>query len=64
MGLAHFARAYMANETLKMNQLELGLSNMLKVAMSVRVYTSYQDIYNTTISVKQAYNEREVFFNI
>ena len=64
MGLSHFTQAYEANETLKMNRLELGLNDKLKVAISVHAYTSYQDMYDTTISVKQAYIKREVFFNI
>jgi len=59
MELSRFAPAYGAYETLNMN----GLNHKLKVAMLVRTYSSYQEMYDTVINEERAHNKRQAFFN-
>jgi len=41
-----------------MNRFGAGLNSGLKERMSVRHYTSYEDMYNTTVNVERATKEK------
>ena len=61
--LYRFASAYVADEKLKMNQFEAGLNKGIKEKMSVRHYTSYEEMYDTAVNVERATNEENEFYN-
>jgi len=63
MELSHFAPTYVENETLKMNQIDSELNHKQKVAVSICIYNSYHEMYDTTINVKWAHSESDVSFN-
>jgi len=51
MELFRFGPTYVADEKMKMNRFEAGLHLGLKDKMSVRHYTSYEDIYGIVVNV-------------
>lgn len=63
MKLSHFALAFEANKRLKMNHFEAGLNPNIMERMSVHQYTSYMDLYDTTVNVERVMKERNNYFN-
>ena len=58
MELICFALGNVANETLKMNWFDSGLNHKLEVAMTISIYSSHQEMYDTIINVEWPHNER------
>jgi len=61
--LSRFAPVYIADEKIKMNQFEAGLNLGIKEKMSVRHYTSYEDMYNTAVNVDRVIKKENEFYN-
>ena len=61
--LSCFTPAYVADEKLRMNHFEVRLNPSLKERMLVRHYTSYEDMYDTTVNVERAMKEKNEFYN-
>ena len=60
--LSRFAPAYVANQKLKMNCYETRLNPNLKERMSVHQYTSYKDMYDTTVNMERMIKEKNEFY--
>ena len=56
--LSCFAPAFVADERLRMNHFGVGLNPKIKERMSECQYTSYVDLYYTTVNVERAMKER------
>ena len=63
MELSHFAPAFVADERLKMNRFEVILNPNIKERMLVHQYTTYVDLYDTTVNVERVKKERSNYFN-
>ena len=63
MELSRFAPAFVADERLKMNWFEVGLNPTIKERMSIRQYTSYIDLYDTTVNVERVMKEQSNYFD-
>jgi len=61
--LSHFALAYIADEKLKMNRFEAKFNPGIKEKMSVRHYTSYENMYDTMVNIEKATKEKNEFYN-
>jgi len=60
---SYFTPGYVGDEKLRMNRFEAGLNPRLKEKMSVRHYTLYEDIYDTTVNVERAIKKTNEFYN-
>jgi len=58
-----FCPAFVADERLKMNRFEAELNPNIKERMSVHHYTSYMNLYDTTVNVERAMKDRNNYFN-
>ena len=63
MELSRYAPAFVINGKLKMNRFEAGLHPNIKEMMSVRQYTSYEDLYDTAVNMKRAMKEKNDYCN-
>jgi len=61
--LSGFSPTFIADERLKMNRFEAGLNPTIKERMSVRQYTSYVDLYDTTVNIERAMKELSNYFH-
>ena len=63
MQLSLFSPTYVGNEMLKINRLEVRFNPGIKEKMSVRHYTSYEDMHDTVVNVERATKEKNKFYN-
>ena len=63
MELSQYAPTFVVNGKLKMNCFKAGLHPNIKKRMSIRQYSSYEDLYDTAANMERAMKEKDDYYN-